>query len=66
VVRTIRTHREAVNPLIEKNFKKFNLLIPQACSCSPETPVGLSKADISGFNTPMPEFLSIYPKVNPF
>ncbi len=27
---------------------------------------GLSKADISGFNTPMPEFLSIYPKVNPF
>jgi hypothetical protein len=41
-------------------------LIPQAYSSSPDTPVGLSKADISGFNTPMPEFLSIYPKVNPF
>ncbi len=53
-------------PPRRKNFKKFNLLIPQAYSCSPEAPVGLSKADISGFNTPMPEFLSIYPKVNPF
>jgi len=66
VVRTIRTVRGAVNPLSKKNFKKFNLLIPQAYSCPPEVPVGLSKADISGFNTPMPEFLSIYPKVNPF
>jgi len=66
VVRTIRTVLEAVNPQSKKNFKKFNLLIPQAYSCSPGMPVGLSKADISGFNTPMPEFISIYPKVNPF
>ena len=66
VGRTIRTLPMAVNPPIEKNFKKFNLLIPQAYRRSLDMPLGLSKADISGFNTPMPEFLSIYPKVNPF
>lgn len=66
MVRTIRTLRRAVKPLIEKKFKKFNLLIPQAYCFAPDMPLGLSKADISGFNTPMPEFLSIYPKVNPF
>jgi len=66
VVRTIRAPQGAVKPSIKKNFKKFNLLIPQAYSGSPEVPVGLSKADVSGFNTHMAEFLSIYPKVNPF
>ena len=55
-----------VKPPIKKNLKKFNLLIPQAYCRSPSTVSGLSKAEISGFNTPMPEFLSIYPKVNPF
>ncbi|MDR2305887.1 MAG: hypothetical protein LBE53_01605 [Paucimonas sp.] len=56
----------AVKPPIEKNFKKFNLLIPLAYYRSPDTVAGLSKAEISGFNTPMSEFLSIYTKVNPF
>jgi ribonuclease R len=40
------------------------LLIPQAYSWAADAVLGLSKADISGFNTPMPEFISIYPKVN--
>ncbi len=66
MVRTIRAVLEAVKPPSEKNFKKFNLLIPLAYYCSADAAVGLSKADISGFNTPMPEFISIYPKVNPF
>ncbi|CAI8711463.1 MULTISPECIES: hypothetical protein [Pseudomonas] len=56
----------AVKPLIEKKFKKFNPLIPRAYFRSADTASGLSKADISGFNTSMPEFISIYPKVNPF
>ncbi|QXH56116.1 hypothetical protein [Pseudomonas maumuensis] len=56
----------AVKPPNEKNFKKFNLLIPLGYCCATDTLPGLSKADISGFNTPMPEFHSIYPKVNPF
>ena len=66
MVRTIRTLLRAVKPRIKKKFKKFNLLIPQAYCLHFDAPLGLSKADISGFNTPMPEFLSIYPKVNPF
>lgn len=66
MVRTIRTLLRAVKPRIKKKFKKFNLLIPQAYCLHLDAPLGLSKADISGFNTPMPEFLSIYPKVNPF
>jgi len=67
VVRTIRTVLRAVNPLIKKNFKNFNLLILQPYyTFLGSSPGGLSKAVISGFNTPMPEFLSIYPKVNPF
>ncbi len=56
----------AVKPPNEKNFKKFNLLIPWAYCRAMDVLPGLSKADISGFNTPMPEFISIYPKVNPF
>jgi len=66
VVRTIRTLPRAVKPLVKKNFKKFNLLIPHAYCRSPDMLQGLSKPDISGFNRPMPEFISIYPKVNPF
>jgi len=66
VVRTIRTLLMPVNPPNEKKFKKFNLLIPQAYCRTTDALPGLSKADISGFNTPMPEFHSIYPKVNPF
>ncbi|HGM5583501.1 TPA: hypothetical protein ACKP22_005239, partial [Pseudomonas putida] len=66
VVRTIRMPLRAVKPRIEKNFKKFKLLIPVTYSRCRGAPQGLSKAKISGFNTPMPEFLSIYPKVNPF
>ncbi len=56
----------AVKPPNEKKFKKFNLLIPWAYCRAKDVLPGLSKADISGFNTPMPEFISIYPKVNPF
>ncbi|QNL85979.1 Uncharacterized protein PPKH_0565 [Pseudomonas putida] len=42
------------------------MLIPHAYCCLPDMLLGLSKPDISGFNRPMPEFISIYPKVNPF
>ncbi|MFJ4056316.1 hypothetical protein ACIPZC_23095 [Pseudomonas sp. NPDC089743] len=50
----------------QKKIQKFNLLIPHAYCRTADMLLGLSKPDISGFNRPMPEFISIYPKVNPF
>ncbi|MCO7516230.1 MULTISPECIES: hypothetical protein [Pseudomonas] len=48
-----------------KKFQKIQLVDSAGLLPTPGTPTGLSKADISGFNTPMPNFFSIYTKVNP-
>ena len=58
---------QGCKPPNQKKFQKIQLVDSSALLRLPRLIAGgLSKADISGFNTPMPEFLSIYPKVNPF
>ena len=54
-----------VKPWIEKNIKNLNLLISMACQPLSRLAAGLSNTEISGFNTSMPNSLSIYTKVNP-
>ena len=65
VVRTIRTPLWPVKPLAKKNMQMFNALIPQCFCVRTDLLAGLSKPEISGFNTPMPHSPYIDTKVNP-
>lgn len=49
-----------------KKIQKIQLVDSAGHCPSPDMPSGLSNGDISGFNRPMPEFISIDTKVNPF
>ncbi|MFB4391568.1 MULTISPECIES: hypothetical protein [unclassified Pseudomonas] len=51
-------------PPNRKKFQKIQLVDSASLLAHHEPPAGLSKAEISGFNTPMPNFFSIYTKVN--
>ncbi|WP_225422634.1 hypothetical protein, partial [Pseudomonas huaxiensis] len=55
VVRTIRMAQTAVKPRFEKNLKRFKPLVFHSEQRILGTvPTGLSKVEISGFNTAMP------------